>query len=317
MTKKRIDSIKKYTATSLEQLLISVLISSIIILILFEIYSVVKKQSFKIAQQIQVLYNQNIADFYLRTQVNRSGYKGLLSTLPLHQYTSIPISHKAHIIPKAPIAVCKATVASCKNFVPDKILDKIINHKIKDSTDVLLIYDIPEKVTYLTEDMPEYSSPLTIALQQNVFAAGDHMIVADSKFIQRFILSDMIDKKLTHDKPFNTTNNFVKKFQSGAEVFRVKCVAFYIAKNYRYKNSQVYSLYMDDLSRNRAEAILDNIDNLLVQVLMHDSNMQLVNASNLGWIFNEYILIKLLFKNKVIEQNFVTGIEVKNNGQAS
>ena len=320
MAKQRIYSInsriKNYFATSLEQLLISVLISSIIILILFQVYSLVKKQLLKIEQQITILYNQNVADFFLRDNIRKAGYKGFVSSIPFPHYSSVYTASGHQVVPYAPIAVCKATVANCTNFVTDKVLRKIIDHKIKSNTDILLVYDIPERVTFLTEDMLENDSKLRLALLDNAWQAGDQMIIADLKCIQRFVLSNFVGTQLAHDKPYNITNNFIKKFKRGAEVFRVKHLAFYIAKNTNYK-SDSYSLYMDDLSldtNHHAEAIVDDLENLSVQVLGSELSSELMDASDLGWIFNKYLLINLLFKNQLIEQNFTVGIEVRNSG---
>ena len=53
----------KNKGTSLEQLLTATLISSIIMLILFQASIIIKKQLLVIEQQILILYNQIIADF--------------------------------------------------------------------------------------------------------------------------------------------------------------------------------------------------------------------------------------------------------------
>ena len=74
---------------------------------------------------------------------------------------------------------------------------------------------------------------------------------------------------------------------------------------------------MDDLSldtNHHAEAIVDDLENLSVQVLGSELSSELMDASDLGWIFNKYLLINLLFKNQLIEQNFTVGIEVRNSG---
>lgn len=316
MPKSRIYNPSSCCAISLEQLLISVVISSIIILVLFQIYFLVKKQLQKTEQQTTILYHQHVADFFLRNNIRQSGYKGFVSSMLFPQYSSVSILDGSNVIPRSSVAVCKANSANCKHFVTNKILRKINDRKIKANTDILLVYDIAEQVTFLAADMLDYSSPLKVESIGDFFVVGEQMIVADLQCIQRFVLSNIVGSQLVHDKPYNTTNNFIKKFKLGSQVFRTKHLAFYIAKNDRYKQ-EMYSLYMDDLSLNskhHAEAILDNVENLSVQTVDLGDTIQLVDAANLGWIFNKYILINLLFKNQFIEQNFTVGVEVRNNG---
>jgi|GEM_PF-1323522 len=309
----------KNKGTSLEQLLVATLISSIIMLILFQASTVIKKQLLVIEQQILILYNQIIADFFLRTNIKNVGYKGYVSAIQLPQHSSINLDQKTQIVPKAPIAVCMATVNNCKDFVTAKILNKIIEQKIKPNTNILLAYDIPEQITMLQNPMANYDSPLQAISVGSSWNIGDQMIIADHRNIQRFIISDFNQNNIIHDKPYNTTSNFIKKFQTGAEIFRAKHIAFYIAKNDGYK-SNTYSLYMDDFSSGindyyttsyRAEAILDHIEDLWVQIL-EEPQLQPKLAANLGWIINKYLLINLSFKNNAKTQIFTTGVEIRN-----
>lgn len=321
MATSKIYKIHSCVATSLEQLLIAVLISSIIILTLFQFYNVVKKQLHKIEQQTTMLYHQYVADFFLRNNIRQAGYKGFVSSMLFPQYSSVVTADGRNIIPESSIAVCKARVASCQPFVTNKLLRKINNHKIKPNTNILLVYDIAEQITFLIEDMLDYSSPLKIDMAEKFFMVGEQMIISDLQCMQRFVLSNIIGKQLIHEQPYNTTNNFIKNFQRGSQIFRVKHLAFYIAKNDSH-TSEVYSLYMDDLSLNNkhhAEALLDNVDNLLVQVVEQvldgDNVVKLVDATEIGWVSNKYILITLLFKhNKAKMPTMQIGVEVRNNG---
>lgn len=317
-------NIKNYVAIGLEQLLIWSLISSLLILILFQACALIKKQALKLECKTGTLYNQIIVDFFLRNKIEKAGYKGLVASLPIAQYSSISSPNSEIIIPKAPISVCKATVASCRHFITNNILQKILNNKIKANTDILIVYDVPDKVAYLSADMHSNHSPLIVVAKPDFFAIGDQMIIADCQSVQRFVVSNIIGAQLTHDKPFNTSNNFAKVFTTGAEVFRTRQLAFYIAKNDRYiedqhikdfnnKRQKTYSLYMEDLNaKYSAEAILDNIDNFLVQVIDVNSK-KLIDASKFGWIFNKYIVINLLFKNELAEKSFITGFIIRNN----
>ena len=315
---------KTNKAAGLEHLLVATLISSMIILILFQTYNLVARQLAIIEQQISTLYNQIIADFFLRSNIKNAGYKGYISAIKLPQNSSVNLEQKNQTIPLAPIAVCTATQNNCNDFVPAKILNKIIEQKIKPNSNILLIYDIPEQTTLLKEPMLDNDSPLQVAAIGNNWNIGDQMIISDHRNIQRFIISDFDKNSIIHNKPYNTTANFVKKFQPGAEIFRAKHIAFYIAKNDGYK-SNIYSLYMDDFSSGinnyyttsyRAEAILDNIENLWVQVLEFNNSAPLtqpkfINA--LGWIFNRYVLVNILLKiNNTTSKIFTTGIEVPN-----
>ena len=293
-----------YNAASLEHLLIATLIASIIMLSMFQTYDIIKKQLLIIEQQIIILYNQLVADFFLRTNLRNAGYKGFVSTIPLPQHSSINNSYQNQIIPQTPIAICKATVNSCKDFVTNKILNKIVENKIKPNTDILLAYDIPYKITFLTKNMQEYNSQLHVNSIDDTWKIGEQMIIADHRNIQRFIISNIniTEKTISHNQPYNTTNNFIKTYSKGAEIFRVKHVAFYIAKNSGYQ-SNVYSLYIDDFSSNHmAEAILDHVEDFWIQSLDPNSKAQHIYTANQGWNFNKYLLINFLMilKNRLI-----------------
>lgn len=304
---------------SLEQLLISLLIISLINVAVFKFYSIIIKKIYIIKSQLSILYKQNVASFLLRSNIIQSGYKGFASNFLLPEYSSMSKAYQ--ISPNAPIAVCKASISNlnCQPFVNHKILKKIITQEIKLNTDILLVYDIPVKIEKLLTDILDYSSPVTIN-QKSIenFKIGDHIIISDFQYIQRFIISGIMQNKLLHASPYNSNHNLAKKFNNNAEVIKVKHLAFYIAKNQGY-NGDVYSLYMDDFSSTstHALAILDDVENLSVKILSAEVPVELLDAANFGWLHNEkYIIINLLFKNKSLENSkenlFSIGVEIRN-----
>jgi hypothetical protein len=225
------------------------------------------------------------------------------------------------ISPKAPVAVCKASISNvnCQPFVNHKILKKIITQEIKLNTDILLVYDIPVKIEKLLTDLLDYNSPVTINQKSaELFKIGDHMIISDFQYIQRFIISEIIQNKLLHASPYNENHSFLKKFNTNAAVIKVKHLAFYIARNQGFKKN-VYSLYMDDFSStsSHALAIVDNVEDLSVTIPSTEVPIKLLDAANVGWLHNEkYIIINLLFKNKSLENPkknlFSIGVEIRN-----
>ena len=86
--KSKIDNINNNIAIGLEQLLIWTLISSLLILILFQTYSLIKKQALKLEFKTATLYNQVIADFFLRNKIEQAGYKGLVSSAPVAEQST-------------------------------------------------------------------------------------------------------------------------------------------------------------------------------------------------------------------------------------
>jgi Tfp pilus assembly protein PilE len=310
-----------YFGFTFEELLISTLISSIIILILFTLYTVVYKQSNRIEQEINILHNHMVVDFFLRNKIRQSGYKGFASKLQIPEYNSISSFNRYFTTPEAPIAVCNPVANNCQQFVTSNIFQKIILNSINPSSDILIIYDIPDYVAYLSEDMLFSSDPIKIATPKNFndtpLNLGDHLIIADLQYINRFILSNISNGLLFHEVPMNKTSCLVKKFLKGSEMFRVKHIAFYVAKNPNQQSD--YSLYMEDLNGyNHAQAIVDGIDNLSVQVFNLDKKAKqekkLISASKLGWIYQKYILINLVFSKskKHMNHNFAIGVEINN-----
>jgi hypothetical protein len=298
----------KIKAVSLEQLLIGTLLTSIFMLLLFQTYILTKKHLLKSERKISIIHAKTVANFFLNNIIKNAGYKGPISSIFLPEQSSINLKHNTYIVPKAPIASCIATVNACKNFVNYKILNKITSQKIKPNSNIIIAYDIPEHITVLKNSMTENNSHLKIKpyINNEQLQTGDHMIIADYNNIQRFILSNIYQNDtLIHDPPYNTTSNFVKNFEQGAEIFRVKNIAFYIAKQYGTK-SPSYSLYMEDFSLTyRAEAILDEVENLWI-------NDNLATESAHGWIFNKHILINILLNHKLNNQLITIKSIVKN-----
>lgn len=299
----------KIKAVSLEQLLISTLLTSIFILLLFQTYILTKKHLLKSERKISIIHAKTVANFFLNNIIKNAGYKGPISSIFLPEQSSINLKYNnTYIIPKAPIASCIATVNSCKNFVNYKILNKITSQKIKPNSNIIIAYDIPEHTTVLKNSMIENNSHLKIKsyINNNQLQTGDHMIIADHTNIQRFILSNIYQNDtLIHGPPYNTNSNFIKKFEQGAEIFRVKNIAFYIAKQYGTK-SHSYSLYMEDFSLTyRAEAILDEVENLWI-------NANSTKESADGWIFNKHILINILLNHKLNNQLITIKSFIKN-----
>lgn len=309
----------KYNAISLEQLLISLLIISLLSITVFKFYSITINSILALITDLSILYKQNVTNFLFRSNIRKSGYKGPASNLLLPEYTSS--SYTSQIYPKAPIAACKASVCntSCLPFVTNKIFQKIINKEIKINTDILLVYDIPIKVEKLLTDMDDYNSPLTINLSSiHEFNVGDNILISDHQYIQRAIISEIINNKLLHNPPFNNNDNLAKRFRKNSEIVKFKHLAFYIAKNKGYIKN-VYSLYMDEFSStaSHAIAIVDEVEDLSIKIPNGQDDNQLLDATIFGWLYNErFILIDLTFKNKYKKiygtTVFTIGAEIKN-----
>lgn len=304
---------------SLEQLLVSLLIISLLNIAAFEFYGTVIKKILLIKTELTMLYKKNIISFLLRNNIMRSGCKGFGSRWLLPEYTNISMGYQ--ILPEAPIAVCKASRLNlnCLPFVNNKIMHKISTEQIKPNTDILVVYDIPVSMHKLSENMLNNTSHLQIDTKYiEDLNIGDHLIIYDYQCLQRFIISGIIQNRLLHGYPYNNNNDLIKTFKKNTKLLKVKHLAFYIAQN-QGKRKNIYSLYMDDLSSssNHAIAIADHVENFVVKVPIMQEKIQLLDAADLGWLYNEkYIIINLLFKNKYIDQpekkHFAIGVEIRN-----
>lgn len=276
-------------ATSLINLLIATVISGIIMLLMFNLYVLINKQTIFLQQKLNFLYKQDIANFFIRKNIEYAGYKGPASAILMPETSSINYQFNNHIYitPKAPLATCITDYNNCKNFVTKKILQKIINKHIKPNTSILLAYDIAEQINTLSKSMRHIDEPLYVNKPNNI-RVGDQLIIADYYNIERFIVSNIDNNYLYHDRPYNISG-LMKKFEQNAEIFKTKNIAFYIAKSNNY-NKKNWSLYMEDFSnKSRAEAILDNIEDLKVEIIdpINKKITQIINS----WIFEKYVLI--------------------------
>ena len=263
----------------------------------------------------ELLYQYHVADFFIRNNVMQAGYKGPASTLVVNNYNIISNHHDEQIIPLAPIAVCNPIKSRCKNFVTNKILHKIASKQIKTDSDILIIYDIPYKVGELEYSMEDPSVPLIVSTDlSNYLQKREQLIIADLECSQRFIVSNVATNKLFHAKPENDTEDLIKAFKSGSEVFWVKHLAFYLAKDSKSK-ADIYNLYMDYLmpEDRYAQAIIENVNNLKVKVISSKlQERRLEDASQFGWVCQKYILVQLSFIKHDKVRSFAIGVELRN-----
>lgn len=306
--------ISSYIAISLEELLIGLLLSSVLLVMIFQFYGIIKLRLNNIEQNLELIYKYQVADFFIKNNIIQAGYKGPASCLIKNSYNTIAIIDNQPIVPLSPIAVCKPIVSVCKKFVPHKIINKIRTHQLKPESDILLIYDVPVKTDALQESMLDYNSSLKISefFQQHL-NLGDQLIIADLQTAQRFSLSNIIGDRIIHSLPYNFTEQFSKKFEVGSEIILTRHLAFYLAKDPQSKLG-LYKLYMDYFNSEYnyySHAILDQVEDLQVQVVPPQSK-ELVDASEFGWILNKYILINLRFKHHDLIKTFVIGVELRN-----
>ena len=227
-------------------------------------YSVVQKLILKLDAKFTIMQKFDIANFYLRQDIQAAGYRGSRSCdntlLDLSQiknnYNIFKQERKIFFVSIMP--------GTYVRDLPLKIEQKLMQQKLQYNSDILFIKDVPKAVYILESAMQDPCAVLQLSNGGNV-ADGEWMAIADPKSIERFVASRVIaGKDIYHQLPENKKACFHKAYSKGAEVIALQQVAYYVAKADLEKKT--YTLYRDDLI-NKAEGIIDGVEEFHINSL--------------------------------------------------
>lgn len=206
---------------------------------------------------------------FIRHDLQSSGYRGCRT-----QDQSFPIrrNFEKNGIPykflKTDRAVFgfKADVGVCQQHIPQKFCDNI-----RKKTDVLIIYNIAQKINFLKQTMVNPEDVLFIQaggrIQKNAM-----VLVSDVQQGDFFIANDVENEKIFHQVGANSTAVLSKPYKQGTEITELQTIAYYLGIPERSSAFRgTYSLFRSDI-RQKAEEIVEGVVNFSVEYGLFESN---------------------------------------------
>lgn len=295
-------------AISLVELWIYLLLASICLLGILQIYQVLQRTLGILHARMDLAQKYHVTSFIIKHYLMQAGYRGPIGNLTTVISSKVNPAILGRAIALGAIARCNTGNISCKALVNAKIWKKILSKQIKPNSDILLLYDIPVKVSYLLEDMANNGAALVVSADfLKELAPKDELIIADLMVNQRFIISNIIKNRIEHYKTENFNNDLVKKFKRGSEIFKVDHLVFYLAKE-EHLNTDDYSLYLDRLAvGSKAQAVVSGLQDFKVKII--NSNLVENDPKIVGEIWEDrtFLLIQVFFSADNKATNLLIG----------
>ena len=245
------------------------LLSNLVVIMAVQGYLFIQQSILKLEARFAIKQKIDIADFYLRQDIQSAGYRGYSSCdnnlLDLNHIKNWPNTLAAE-----PIVFTRAITPDVHiRDLPEKIAHKILQQKLKYNSSILFIKDVPKAIYKLATPMLDPCAALQVhnatELNDGAWAA-----IADVNVIERFVVSKIIaGKYIYHQLPENNTQCLQNTYTDAAEIIALQWVAYYLAKE--SINDTTYTLYRDDLNNN-AEGLIDGVEDFYVQLITHNSS---------------------------------------------
>ncbi len=243
-------------------------------------YQILKKTFIVQREKRQNLNIGRTALQFLMSDLSTSGYRGCRTfddNFPIRRlFASFSGSARFFKIDRKVFGF-NATPGNCQGRVPEKICKRI-----KENSDVLVIYNIPKAIYFLKQDMKKNDEVLYTKGNHQI-RKGSIALISDCFQGELFIAEEVENQKIFHRKTIQTnlTDSFNKLYKKGSEITELQTVAYYLGTPFRFeKDLGVYALYRDDLFH-EAEEILDNIVGFQVEfgILIPPDTFQYKTAS--------------------------------------
>jgi len=194
---------------------------------------------------------------FFMNDLENSGYRGcrtLDDNFPVHRLFVNFASPMCFFRMDRKVFGFHATSGNCLNKMPKKVCKRV-----KENSDVLVIYNIPQAIHFLKRNMKRTNEVLYVEGEHHI-RRGSVVLISDCLQGELFIAEETEAGSIFHRKTIQTnfTDSFSKLYQKGAEITELQTVAYYLGVTVREGRLGTYSLYRDDLLH-EAEEILDKI----------------------------------------------------------
>lgn len=189
---------------------------------------------------------------FIRQDVQSGGYCGCRTrdhNFPLRRnFSETAMPHKFLKRDRAVFGF-QSTVGVCQQHMPEKFCGHV-----KENTDVLIVYNIPQKINKLKHAMANADEAILIQ-EGGRIRKNAMVLISDAEQGDFFIANDVKNEKIFHQLGENTTRLFSKCYAQGTEVTELQTVAYYLSD---------YSLFRSDI-RQKAEEIVQGVVNFSIE----------------------------------------------------
>ncbi|HQZ87827.1 MAG TPA: PilW family protein [Gammaproteobacteria bacterium] len=206
---------------------------------------------------------------FIRHDLQSSGYRGCRtqdSNFPIRRnFEKNGIPYKFLKTDRAVFGF-EAAAGVCQQHIPQKICDSL-----RENSDVLVIYNIPQKVNFLKHSMVKSDDALFIQaggrIQKNAM-----VLISDVQQGDFFIANDVENEKIFHQLGANSTFLLSKSYKQDAEVTELQTIAYYLGIPDRSSALRgTYSLFRSDI-RQKSEEIVEGIVDFSVEYGFFESS---------------------------------------------
>ncbi|HXH55584.1 MAG TPA: PilW family protein [Gammaproteobacteria bacterium] len=254
---------------SLVNVLVSMTLGLVILAAAMQWYHVSKISHLSEKNKKEILDIGRTLFQFIRHDLQSSGYRGCRT-----QDQNFPIrrNFEKNGIPykflKTDRAVFGFTAAAgvCQQHIPQKFCDNLLKN-----SDVLVIYNIPQKVNLLKHSMVNPGDAIFIQsggrIQKNAM-----VLISDVQQGDFFIANDVENEKIFHQLGANSTFVLSKCYKQNTEVIELQTIAYYLGIPDRASAPRgTYSLFRSDI-RQKAEEIVEGIVDFSVEYGFFESN---------------------------------------------
>lgn len=234
---------------------------------------------------------------FLSSDIQFCGYRGFRTLDPNFP---IRVNFHSHKAPykfyryDIPVFGFRNTPGICKSYLPSKSCERI-----KDNTDVILIYNIARVIDSLKEAMQTPEDVLKIQASKKM-RKGSIILISDHERADLFVGMNFEPGRIFHELSTETTSHeFSKAYGLGAEVIELETVIYYLGVSERSTPEEtLYVLFRDDLFQ-KGEELIGGIRDLVIEYRVSEPTMGLEyrrseTMSNFLWPWVEGVRFKIV-----------------------
>ncbi len=223
-------------------------------------YQIVKISRLKENTQRQVMDIGRTVFQFIGRDLKSCGYKGCRTADPHYpirrNFKEIGNPHQFLRTDRAVFGF-SAEIGACQHSIPPKFCSHI-----KTDSDVLVIYNIPQKILMLKDAMLKPEDALMVE-QAKQIQENAMVLISDAHQGDVFIANEVENEKIKHQLGgnLNSTLNLSKCYQQGAEITELQTIVYYIgAPDRPTADSGSYALFRSDIRKKPREIVAGIVD---------------------------------------------------------
>jgi hypothetical protein len=274
--------LKKLNGFSLIQILMSLALSLVVLAGLFHWHYLLKIILIDSKDKREGLNTGRTVLQFMMNDLKYSGYLGCRSrddNYPVRSHVaSYESPYKFHRVNTAVVGFV-ATPAHCARRLPESACQRM-----KEGSDVLVIYNIPRHLTFLKYPLLNLEDDFIVDNAKSIRPLS-LVLINDCYAADIFTVIKVNEGKISREKSprLNESNLLSRAYAVGAEVVAVDSVAYYVGKTTRQKENQVVlSLFRDDLFQ-EAEEIIEGVTTLKMEYVLtgDDGHIHYQSSANI------------------------------------